>query len=214
MRKKRVFVKRDTPELGETAAQPASHRRRTGIGGSRSRRSGARRTRQGCRRVHADTASGKLWRSKPRVAQPAAVEPAPATESAAVPEAAVVAEQSEPAVVAQPQTEPVPAVEPVASGDATPRHGPLSRWSQKLLQCRLRPPQWLSLPSRPHPRRQLSLQSRLPLLFVSANQSVVGDLPTAASALSSAVGEGQRDEARRAAEAEGRRTARYAEPPP
>ncbi len=203
VRKKRVFVKRDTPELGETAAQPAEVT--AGALASADPGHGDQAHDAPVKDVVASTPTPpvEVVAVEAPVAQPAAVEPAPATESAAVPEAAVVAEQSEPAVVAQPQTEPVPAVEPVASGDATPeaRAAEPVVTEAPAVSAQAAP---VAEPSEPPAPAAPAVAPVAAAPAVRIGKPVRGRAipPTAASALSSAVGEGQRDEARRAAEAE------------
>ena len=203
VRKKRVFVKRDTPEPGDIAA-PAAEVAAGAIASAGSDHGDLSHDAP-VENVAAPipTPEAAVVSAEAPAIQPAAVAPAPAIEAAAAPETAVAPDHPEPPVAAHPQTEtasegaPVAAVEVVAESQAAePVVTEVPAVSAEAAPT-------VAAPSEvPAAGPAVVAPVESPAVRVGKPVRGRGIPPTAASAPAPAVGEGQRDEARRAAEAE------------
>ena len=205
VRKKRVFVKRDTPEPGDVAAQAADEALRASLGAGQADEG------QGDYEPQADSpavAEQAPVDTQESVGQPAAIESAPASEIIAAPEVVATeqppADQPEAPVADQPAT--ATAIAPVAESEAAPEEQPAAPVVQAATaaadEATIPPaaPQALATPSVAAPAIVAAAETPQ----VRTGKPVRGRAipPTAASAPAPAVGEGQRDEARRVSEAE------------
>ena len=202
VRKKRVFVKRDTPEPGDAAAQATEDAVRASLESAQPDHGDQEHdasVQELVEQVAAPQAAATA--AEAPEAQPAVGEPAPVSESAATPEAVVVpeppAEQAQSVADAKPQADAAP--EAATVSDSTVATG-----------AQAAEPVATEVPAG-------SVQAGQPPAESSESPAVSADAPpvrtgkplrgraippTAASAPAPVVGEGQRDEARRASEAE------------
>ena len=121
VRKKRVFVKRDTPEPGDVAAQAADEALRASLGADQADEG------QGVYEPQAESsavAEQAAVDTQDSVGQPAAIESAPASESIAAPEAAATAQPSADQPEAPVADHPATAIAPVAESEASPEEQP------------------------------------------------------------------------------------------
>ena len=206
VRKKRVFVKRDTPEPGDAAAQAADEALRASTG---SNLPGQADEEQGAYEPQVEAtavAEQAPTNAQESVGKPEAIEPAPASEIVAAPEAAAtalpVADQHE----APGADQSVTATAPVAEAEAAPAEQPAAPVAQAATAAvdeaasDAAAPQALATP----PAAAPAIVAPAEAPPVRTGKPVRGRAmpPTSASAPPPAVGEGQRDEARRVAEAE------------
>ena len=206
VRKKRVFVKRDTPEPGDAAAQAAEEATRAPVGAGQS---GVADEVQGAHQPQA-VAPGVTEQApagtQDAAGQAVAIESAPASEVVAAPEAPAKeqapADQPEATPADQPATETAPVAQTEAASEALPASAAEQAPAVAADEVSLAPAESRA-PAKSPDSAPATAAAGEPTQ-VRTGKPVRGRAmpPTAASAPAPAVSDGQRDEARRVAEAE------------
>ena len=210
VRKKRVFVKRDTPEPGDAAAQAADEALRASVGSAQPGQADESQDAYEPQAALPAVAEQAPADTQDSVGQAAVAESAPASEIVASPEAAVTvqpsAEQAEAPVADQSATETASVAESATAPEEQPSApvAPAAAATVEEATALQAAPEALVNPAATATATAPATVAAAETPQVRTGKPVRGRAmpPMAASAPAPAVGEGQRDEARRVAEAE------------